>query len=31
MFDDVVADRYRIVYYVDEGQENILLVKIRKA
>lgn len=30
MFDQVVAERYRIVYYVDEGEENILLVKIRK-
>jgi mRNA-degrading endonuclease RelE of RelBE toxin-antitoxin system len=30
MFDDVVAERYRLVYYVDEDQQNILLVKIRR-
>ena len=30
MFDDVVGDRFRIVYYVDEEQQNILVVQIRK-
>ena len=31
MFDDVVVrGRYRVVYYVDEAQQNILVVQIRK-
>jgi mRNA-degrading endonuclease RelE of RelBE toxin-antitoxin system len=30
MFDDVVAGSYRIVYFVDEGQQSILVVTIRR-
>ncbi len=30
MFDDVVGGLYRIVYYVDEARQNVLLVQIRK-
>jgi mRNA-degrading endonuclease RelE of RelBE toxin-antitoxin system len=30
MFDDVVGGRYRIVYVVDEGQQSILVVTIRR-